>query len=81
MAIPGTPPNMIFPPKGDAFAARNQFAMLIDYEQEPPMFRISDTHAAATWLLHPKAKAKGIEMPEVLRARIERMKGSGVQNG
>lgn len=81
LAIPGTPPNMIFPPKGDAFAARNQFAMRIDYEQEPPMFRISDTHAAATWLLHPKAKANGIEMPEVLRARIERMKGSGVQNG
>ena len=81
LAIPGTPPNMIFPPKGDAFAPRNQFAMRIDYEQEPPMFKISDTHAAATWLLHPQAEANGIKMPEALKARIDRMKGSEVQNG
>ena len=72
MAIPGTPPNMIAPPKGDAFAARNRYALRIDFEQEPPMFRISDTHSAATWLLHPKAPK--VEMPEVLRARIERMR-------
>ena len=81
MAIPGTPPNMIYPPKGDAFAARNQYAMKIDFEQEPPMFKISDTHYAATWLLHPKANSNHIQMPEVLRARIERMKRSGVLNG
>ena len=81
MAIPGTPPNMIYPPKGDAFAARNQYAMKIDFEQEPPMFKISDTHYAATWLLHPKANSNHIQMPEVLRARIERMKRSGELNG
>ena len=81
MAIPGTPPNMIYPPKGDAFAARNAFAMKIDYEQEPPMFKITDTHAAATWLLHPKAAKNGIEMPAGLKARIERMKRSGALNG
>ena len=80
-AIPGTPPNMIYPPKGDAFAARNAYAMKIDYEMEPPMFKITDTHAAATWLLHPKAAKNGVEMPAGLKARIERMKRSGALNG
>ena len=81
LAIPGPPPNMIYPPKGDAFAARNQFAMRIDYEQEPPMFKITETHAAATWLLHPQAQNNHIEMPASLKARIERMKRSGAVNG
>ena len=72
-SIPGTPPNMIYPPKGDAFAARNKFAMEIDFEEQPPMFRISDTHYAATWLLHPNAPK--VEMPEIVRERIERMGG------
>ena len=72
MSIPGVPPNMIYPPKGDAFAARNQYALKIDYEQEPPFFKLSDTHYAATWSLHPDAPE--IEMPEVLKNRIERMK-------
>ena len=79
LAIPGTPPNMIYPPKGDAFAARNTYAMKIDFEQEPPYFKLSDTHYAATWLLHPKAPK--VELPEVLRARIERMKGSEAIDG
>ena len=70
-AIPGTPPNMLFPPKGDAFADRNSYAMKIDFELEPPMFQISDTHYAATWLLHKDAPK--VEMPEVVRHRIERM--------
>ena len=71
-AIPGTPPNMIYPPKGDAFAARNKYAMKIDFEMQPPMFEISETHSAATWLLHPDAPK--IEMPKSISARIERMK-------
>ncbi|HPG43373.1 MAG TPA: ABC transporter ATP-binding protein [Acholeplasmataceae bacterium] len=54
-AIGGTPPGLIFPPKGDAFAPRNKYALKIDLEQEPPMFKVSDTHYAATWLLHPDA--------------------------
>ncbi len=70
--IPGTPPNMIYPPKGDAFAARNRYALKIDFEREPPMFRITDTHMAATWLLHPKAPH--MEMPVSLAHRIDRMK-------
>ena len=81
MAIPGTPPNMIYPPKGDAFAARNQYAMKIDFEKEPPFFKLSETHMAATWLLHPMAsKVNKIEMPEILRTRIERMKKMGEAN-
>ncbi|MDD6995838.1 MAG: oligopeptide/dipeptide ABC transporter ATP-binding protein, partial [Candidatus Borkfalkiaceae bacterium] len=71
-AIPGTPPNMIYPPKGDAFAERNKYAMQIDYEEEPPMFKISDTHYAATWLLHPDAPK--IDPPAAVVERIERMK-------
>lgn len=71
-SIPGTPPNMIFPPKGDAFAERNQYAMAVDYEEQPPFFKLSDTHYAATWLLHPNAPK--VEMPETLKNRIARMK-------
>ena len=55
-AIPGTPPDLLNPPKGDAFAPRNEYAMKIDFEEEPPLFKVSDTHYAATWLLHPDAQ-------------------------
>ena len=54
-AIPGMPPTLIDPPRGDAFACRNEYALAIDYEEEPPMFRITDTHYAATWLLDERA--------------------------
>lgn len=67
-AIPGTPPNMILPPKGDAFAARNKYAMKIDFEEEPPLFKVSDTHYAATWLLHPNAPK--VEAPKIVTERI-----------
>ena len=71
-AIPGTPPNMIHPPKGDAFAARNKYAMQIDFEEEPPLFKITPTHFAATWLLHPNAPK--VKPPKIVTDRIERMK-------
>lgn len=74
-AIPGTPPNMIYPPVGDAFAARNKYAMKIDFEAQPPLFKITDTHYAATWLLHPDAPK--VEMPKIIKDRIERMKQGG----
>ena len=70
-AIPGTPPNMIYPPKGDAFAQRNKYAMKIDYEEHPPFFKVSDTHYAATWLLHPDAPK--VEVPRMITDRIRRM--------
>jgi len=54
-AIPGTPPNLIKPPSGDAFALRSAYAMEIDYEEQPPFFQISETHKAASWLLHENA--------------------------
>lgn len=53
--IPGMPPVLLNPPKGDAFACRNVYALAIDYEEMPPMFRVSDTHYAATWLLDERA--------------------------
>ena len=74
-AIPGTPPNMIYPPVGDAFADRNKYAMKIDFEQQPPMFKISETHSAATWLLHPDAPK--VELPAIITNRIARMKKAG----
>ena len=77
-AIPGTPPNMILPPKGDAFAARNRYAMQIDLEEQPPMFRVSDTHQAATWLLHPDAPK--VEPPAIVTERIARMKKRAQQS-
>ena len=54
-AIPGMPPTLIDPPAGDAFASRNEYALQIDYLEQPPMFKITDTHYAATWLLDPRA--------------------------
>ena len=71
-SIPGSPPNLLHEPVGDAFAARNRFALQIDKKAEPPLFKISDTHYAATWLLHPDAPA--IEMPRELKDRLERAK-------
>ena len=68
-AIPGTPPDMIYPPAGDAFAARSRYAMKIDFEQQPPFFKVSDTHYAATWLLHPDAPK--VEMPKIVSERIK----------
>ena len=77
-AIPGTPPNMIYPPVGDAFAARNKYALKIDFEEQPPMFEVSETHSAATWLLHPDAPK--VELPKIITQRIEKMKKGGQSN-
>lgn len=70
--IPGSPPNLLNEKPGDAFAPRNQFALEIDDKAEPPMFQITDTHYAATWLLDPRAPKA--EMPLELKERIARMK-------
>ena len=63
---------MIYPPVGDAFAERNRYALEIDFRLQPPFFRITDTHYAATWLLHPSAPK--VEMPAAITERIARMK-------
>ncbi len=78
-AIPGTPPNMIYPPVGDAFAERNKYAMEIDFEMQPPMYEVSPTHYAATWLLHPNAPK--VEIPKIITERIKRMKERGGNSG
>lgn len=69
--IPGTPPDLTNPPKGDAFAPRNQYALAIDFEKEPPLFQISETHFAKTWLLHPDAPK--VEPPEPVKKRMRPM--------
>ncbi len=70
--IPGSPPNLLHEKAGDAFAPRNRYALEIDDKAEPPMFKVSETHFAATWLLDPRAPK--YEMPKELKERIERMK-------
>lgn len=67
--IPGMPPSLINPPKGDAFAGRNEYALAIDYEEEPPMFQVTDTHYAATWLLDERAP--GIVCPQPAASQSE----------
>ncbi|MFG6149456.1 ABC transporter ATP-binding protein [Halobacillus sp. B23F22_1] len=78
-AIPGSPPDLLNPPKGDAFAPRNQFAMQIDREQEPPLFKVSDSHYAATWLLHEHAP--DIDPPEAIKKRMAAMASTGSGKG
>lgn len=72
VAIPGTPPNLMEPPKGDAFAIRSEYALEIDYEEEPPLVPVpgSTTHFAATWLLDERAPTD-FELPETVKNRRE----------
>nr|WP_106780198.1 ABC transporter ATP-binding protein [Lysinibacillus timonensis] len=76
-SIKGTPPNLFKEIKGDAFASRNPFALKIDFEERPPFFKVSETHYAKTWLLHPKAPR--VEPPQNLKAFFE--EGSQYANG
>jgi oligopeptide transport system ATP-binding protein len=70
--IPGSPPNLLHEQPGDAFAPRNRYALVVDDKADPPMFEVTPTHYAATWLLDPRAPK--VDMPEELKQRIERMK-------
>lgn len=67
--IPGSPPDMVNLGIGDPFASRNQYALEIDFKKEPPLIEISKTHAAATWLLDPRAPK--YELSNELKKRIE----------
>ena len=73
-AIPGTPPDLLNPPKGDAFALRSEYAMQIDMEEQPPFFQVSETHYAATWLLHPKSPQ--VDPPPGIIERMRSFPGS-----
>ncbi|WP_026667273.1 ABC transporter ATP-binding protein [Butyrivibrio sp. AE2005] len=77
--IPGSPPNLLHEKEGDAFAPRNAYALEIDDKLEPPMFKITESHFAATWLLDERAPK--VEMPAELKARIQRMKKEAQANG
>lgn len=77
--IPGSPPNLLHEKEGDAFSPRNAFALEIDDKAEPPMFQVTDTHYAATWLLDPRAPK--VEMPKELKSRLDRMRQEAGING
>lgn len=68
--IPGMPPALLHPPKGDAFACRNMYALGIDYEQHPPMFPVSETHQAASWLLDQRACGALCKIPVFAQTAI-----------
>ena len=67
-AIPGTPPDMIYPPEGDAFAERNKYALGIDFKYQPPLFKVTDTHYVASWLEYEGAP--NVEPPKIVSERI-----------
>ncbi|MFV0558716.1 MAG: ABC transporter ATP-binding protein [Enterococcus sp.] len=71
-AIPGSPPDLLQPPKGDAFYPRNEFALNIDTKEAPPFFDVSPTHKAATWLLAPQAPK--VTPPKEIQTRWARYK-------
>ncbi len=77
--IPGSPPNLLYEKPGDAFSPRNQYALEIDDKLEPPMFKVTETHYAATWLLDERAPK--VEMPQELKERLERMKKEAAEYG
>ena len=76
-AIPGIPPDLLDPPVGDAFALRSDVALEIDRVKEPPMFEVSPTHFAATWLLDPRAPK--VPVPEEIVRRRNIFFGEGGQ--
>ena len=71
-SIPGTPPSLYKDIKGDEFAPRNKYALKIDFVKEPPMFKISATHYAKTWLCDPRAPQ--VEKPEQINNIHEKLK-------
>ena len=76
-AIPGSPPDLLDPPVGDAFALRSDVALEIDRVKEPPMFEVSPTHFAATWLLDPRVPK--VPVPEEIVRRRNIFFGEGGQ--
>lgn len=78
-AIPGTPPSLFEKIIGDSFAPRSQYALKIDFEEEPPMFQVSDTHFAKTWLLDPRAPK--VEKPAMIRNLHEKLQHLSSQGG
>ena len=76
-SIPGTPPSLYNKIVGDAFAPRNKYALAIDLVEEPPMFQISETHYAKTWLLDPRAPKT--EAPKNIQNLHEKIKKTYIE--
>lgn len=77
-SIPGTPPSLFNEIKGDAFAPRNPYAMAVDFVKEPPLFKVSDTHYAKTWLLDPRApKTERPKIISEIHDRVEKIYRGG----
>ena len=77
-SIIGTPPSLFNKIEGDAFAPRNPYALEIDFVKEPPMFKVSETHYAKTWLLDKRAPK--VERPKILdeiSERVNKIYGGG----
>ncbi len=70
-SITGTPPSLYNKIVGDSFAPRNPHALRVDTLKEPPMFQVSETHFAKTWLLDPRAPK--IEKPEIIQNIHEKL--------
>ncbi len=70
-SISGTPPSLYNKIVGDAFAPRNPYCLKIDTVKEPPMFKVTETHYAKTWLLDPRAPK--VEKPEIIQNIHEKM--------
>ena len=70
-SITGTPPSLYNKIVGDAFAPRNPYCLKIDTLQEPPMFQVSETHFAKTWLADPRAPK--VEKPEIIQGIHEKL--------
>ncbi|ALN75964.1 ABC transporter ATP-binding protein [Staphylococcus agnetis] len=66
-AIPGSPPDLVHPPKGDAFATRSEYALAIDFKEAPPWYRVSPTHYVRSWLLDERAPK--VDPPELVKRK------------
>ncbi|MFC3747916.1 ABC transporter ATP-binding protein [Paenibacillus sp. GCM10012306] len=75
-SIPGSPPSLIEPPQGDAFAYRSDYALAIDFEEEPPYFNVTSTHRVKSWLLDERAPK--VELPEILAKRLAKLRGGRI---
>ena len=70
-SITGTPPSLYNKIVGDAFAPRNPYCLQIDTLKEPPMFQVSETHFAKTWLLDPRAPK--VNKPDIIENIHEKL--------
>ena len=70
-SISGTPPSLYNKIIGDPFAPRNPYCLKVDTLKDSPMFKISDTHYAKTWLLDPRAPK--VDKPEIIQNIHEKL--------